>query len=237
MRMGNEDLGDHVGVIFEELRVLLQVFCNGVYIHSLFSSFGLLAIYIARSACGGGVSHRPSNTFVAAPFIDTERSSPSQMIVRTPPLVATCTFESSKPRRTPATTAAHAPVPHAGVSPAPRSHTRSRMLARSTTCMYPAFTRCGKRGCRSINGPCVAAVRVEDPIAKVGVRRDRRLDDEHLIAARAEAPIGKHANLRRRQCERRARRIDDDEVVAQSLHFREAKRRHERSPITLHIET
>src|SRR5207302_9996943 len=35
------------------------------------------------------------------------------------------------------------------------------------------------------------AVRVEDPIAKVGVRRDRRLDDEHLIAARAEAPIGK----------------------------------------------
>src|SRR2546430_12537908 len=67
MRMGNEDFGDHVGVIFEELRVLLQVFCNGVYIHSLFSSFGLLAIYIARSACGGGVSPKPSNTFVAAP--------------------------------------------------------------------------------------------------------------------------------------------------------------------------
>src|SRR5947207_8216481 len=155
MRMRNEDFGDHIGVILEELRVLLQVFCNGVYIHSLFSSSGFLAIYIAPSACGGGVSHPPSNTFVAAPFIDTERSSPSQVIVRTPPLVATRTFESSKQRRTPATTAAQAPVPHAGVSPAPRSHTRKRMLARSTTCMYPAFTRSGKRGWCSIDGPCI----------------------------------------------------------------------------------
>ena len=34
-----------------------------------------------------------------------------------------------------ATAAAHAPVPHASVSPAPRSHTRRRMVSRSTTCM------------------------------------------------------------------------------------------------------
>src|SRR5205814_1821185 len=155
MRVRDEDFGDHVGVIFEELRVVLQIFCNGVYIHSLFSSFGFSAIDIAPSAYGGGVSHTPSNTLVAAPFIDTGRSSPSQLIVSVPPRVATCTFDSSKPRRTPATTAAHAPVPHASVSPAPRSHTRNRMLARPTTCMYPAFTRCGKRGCCSINGPCV----------------------------------------------------------------------------------
>ena len=56
----------------------------------------------------------------------------------------------------PATTAAQAPVPQASVSPAPRSYTRSRMPERSTTCMKPAFTRCGKRGWCSISGPCSA---------------------------------------------------------------------------------
>ncbi len=53
----------------------------------------------------------------------------------------------------PAATAAQAPVPQARVSPVPRSYTRRRTWPRLMTCMKPAFTRCGKRTCRSISGP------------------------------------------------------------------------------------
>ena len=56
----------------------------------------------------------------------------------------------------PATTAAQAPVPQASVSPAPRSNTRRRMRARSTTCTNPALTRRGNRACRSISAPSSA---------------------------------------------------------------------------------
>ena len=72
MRMRNEDFRDHVRIIFEELRILLQIFGNRVYIHSLLSS-RVLWHYASPSACGGGGSHAPSNTFVAAPFIVTGR--------------------------------------------------------------------------------------------------------------------------------------------------------------------
>ncbi|MCY1536039.1 hypothetical protein D9M68_714760 [compost metagenome] len=63
----------------------------------------------------------PSNTVVAGPVMRTGSAPPSQAMVRSPPWVCTLTGESSRPRRMPATTAAHAPVPQARVSPAPRS--------------------------------------------------------------------------------------------------------------------
>ncbi len=65
--------------------------------------------------------HSPSNTVRAGPFIDTGAPSPAHAIVSAPPRVTTRTRSSSNPRRRPATTAAQAPVPHASVSPAPRS--------------------------------------------------------------------------------------------------------------------
>jgi hypothetical protein len=52
------------------------------------------------------------------------------------------------------------------------------------------------------------------------------LDDQNLIAADAESPIGERTDLRSRQRERRLGRIDDDEVVAESLHLGEFERRH-----------
>ena len=79
----------------------------------------------------------------------------------------------------------------------------------------------------------LAAVGVENAIAEVGIRRCRRLDDEHLIATDAEAAIGERADLRRRQRERLSRRVYDDEVVAEPLHFGEAQRRHDGAAYTL----
>src|SRR6185295_4268000 len=120
VRMRHVDLGKQIGVLLEESYMLLQIvgdrFLVGFVRHS--------------STC-----HSPSNTVCAGPVISTGPPAPSQRIVSSPPRVRTRTVGSSRSRRIPATTAAQAPVPHAKVSPAPRSHTRRRMLARSTTCM------------------------------------------------------------------------------------------------------
>ncbi len=69
----------------------------------------------------------------------------------------------------------------------------------------------------------LAAIGVEYPVAEIGIFASR-LDDEHLVASDAEAPVGEQPDLRGRQYERRARGVDDDEVVAEPLHFREAQR-------------
>src|SRR5262249_46873819 len=134
VRMGNEDLGDDVRELLEEARVVLQVHRDVVCVHPLQSPFwfGFVHVVLIQAA---GISHSPSNTVVAGPVIATGVPEPCQQIVSHPPRVSTRTLESSKPRRMPVTTAAHAPVPHDNVSPAPRSHTRNRMVARSTTCM------------------------------------------------------------------------------------------------------
>src|SRR5208282_6480084 len=148
VRMRHEDLGEQIRVLLEEARVLLQIVGDRARIH--------LTIPVHGHHCSGTL-HSPSNTVCAGPVIITGAASPPQAIVNVPPRVATRTGESSRSRRIPATTAAQAPVPHESVSPAPRSHTRKRMLARSTTCMKPALTPRGKRACVSIRGPCVAS--------------------------------------------------------------------------------
>jgi hypothetical protein len=68
----------------------------------------------------------------------------------------------------------------------------------------------------------VAAAAVEDAIAEVGAGARRRLDDEDLVGADAEAPVGDALELRAVERERLLRRVDDDEVVAGSLHLGEA---------------
>jgi len=62
-----------------------------------------------------------------------------------------------------------------------------------------------------------AAVGIEDAITEIGVWRLGTLDDEHLVAADAEAAIGERADLRRIERERRPRPVDDD--APSSDHF------------------
>src|SRR5690606_3459361 len=69
-----------------------------------------------------------------------------------------------------------------------------------------------------------AAVGVEDAVAEVGLAPARALDDEQLVAADAEMPVGHARDLLRAETEGLARRIDDDEVVARALHLGEAHR-------------
>ena len=76
----------------------------------------------------------------------------------------------------------------------------------------------------------LAAVGVEDPVAKVDVGARRPLDDEHLVAAHAKAAVGERADLARGEGERLDGRVDDDEVVAEPVHLRERERRHGFAP-------
>ena len=69
----------------------------------------------------------------------------------------------------------------------------------------------------------LAAVGVEDAVAEVRVTL-RALDDEHLVAAHAEAAVGQRANRVRRQVDTLAHAVDDDEIVAQPLHLGELER-------------
>ena len=80
---------------------------------------------------------------------------------------------SHRPASEAATSVAHAPVPHASVSPTPRSQTRSRIVA---VRRRPARTRrsscSGNAGCVSMSGPTVstgAVVHVVDPDDRVRV--------------------------------------------------------------------
>ncbi len=75
----------------------------------------------------------------------------------------------------------------------------------------------------------LAAVRVEDAVAEICVPL-RRLDHQDLVAADAEAPVSEAADIGGSERERRARCVDDDEIVAQSLHLGEPQRSHREGP-------
>src|SRR5690606_36451630 len=70
-------------------------------------------------------SRCPLKLCCAGPVIKTWASS-FQTTRSGPPSIMTSAARSARPRRTAATRAAHAPLPHAAVRPAPRSHTRAR---------------------------------------------------------------------------------------------------------------
>ena len=67
----------------------------------------------------------------------------------------------------------------------------------------------------------VAGGAVEDAVAEVDARCAGRLDDQDLVAADAEAPVAEPAQLRCIERQRRARRVEHDEVVARALHLGE----------------
>ena len=73
----------------------------------------------------------------------------------------------------------------------------------------------------------LAAVGVEDPVAEVDVARGGALDDEHLVAADAEAPVGERANLRRRRASTRWRTPSTTtKSLPRPVHLGELERRH-----------
>jgi hypothetical protein len=65
----------------------------------------------------------------------------------------------------------------------------------------------------------LAAIGVEDAVIKIHRAGARRFDEQYLITAHTEAPIGEHAHLSHTERNRSGRGIDDDKVVAQSVHF------------------
>src|SRR5260363_124925 len=93
----------------------------------------------------------PSKTVTAGP--DNCTCAPIHATLSAPPRIRTVTGESARPRRMAITAAAHAPEPHASVSPAPRSWTRNLSSEREMICIKPALTRLAKRGCASSAAP------------------------------------------------------------------------------------
>ena len=69
----------------------------------------------------------------------------------------------------------------------------------------------------------LAAVSVEDAVAKVHVRAIGRLDQEDLVGTDAQAPVGQMPQLRRRQVDALAHPVEHDEVVAGTLHLGKAQ--------------
>ena len=65
-----------------------------------------------------------------------------------------------------------------------------------------------------------AAIGIEDPHEGIRAVR-RRLDHDHLIAADAEAAVGDGARGRRVERKRLFSRVEDDEIVAEPVHFQE----------------
>ena len=102
-------------------------------------------------------SASPVNASAAAPVIYTVSSA--QRTVRSPPRRRTVMSASlsAKPFSTAATAAAQAPVPHAHVSPLPRSQTRIFISFFPNTFTNSVFVRSGKIGAFSNSGPIFSA--------------------------------------------------------------------------------
>src|SRR6185369_12852848 len=71
--------------------------------------------------------------------------------------------------------------------------------------------------------PDLAAVGIENPVAEVDVGTRRRFDDQHLVAADAEAPVGERAQLRGVEIDVLRNAVEHDEIVAEAVHLGEAQ--------------
>ena len=83
----------------------------------------------------------------------------------------------------------------------------------------------------------LAAVTVENAVAKVDSRARRSFDDQDLVATDAETTIGEASQLGRAQIDALSDAVEHDEVIAQALHLGElesmAHRRPPRSSATV----
>ena len=100
------------------------------------------------------------------------------------------------------------------------SHARARVLSRQALVAHEAH-----EAARAVAALLdLAAVAVEDAVAEIDARARRcGSTDQHLVGADAEAAVGQAPHLRRASSvERRARRVEHDEVVAGALHLGES---------------
>ena len=66
-----------------------------------------------------------------------------------------------------------------------------------------------------------SAIRIKNPVAKVGIGTGGFFDQQNLVATYAEVTVGNMAQLRGRQIDLLIDRVEDDEIIAQSMHFGE----------------
>src|SRR5260363_398211 len=134
--------GEQFSMSLKKFRVRQQIVRDLSLVHTHF--------WWAKEA-SDGMEISPSKTVTAGP--DNCTCAPIHATLSAPPRIRTVTGESARPRRMAITAAAHAPEPHASVSPAPRSWTRNLSSEREMICIKPALTRLAKRGCASSAAP------------------------------------------------------------------------------------
>ena len=117
-------------VPLEEIRIVLQITGDGLFFRSPPAArprASRVVIYsCSRVSCRSPCSMHlqldaPSNDTSAGPVSQMCSPGPGQFTRNSPPRTRTWTSASSLPCRRPTATAAQAPVPHASVSPVPRS--------------------------------------------------------------------------------------------------------------------
>mmetsp|Transcript_32944 Transcript_32944/g.65635 ORF Transcript_32944/g.65635 Transcript_32944/m.65635 type:complete len:222 (+) Transcript_32944:319-984(+) len=107
-----------------------------------------------------GWEYEPANTACAGPVMKSRPSDSRHSISRSPPGSVTTHVRSEVfPARMAATTSAHAPVPHARVAPAPRSHTFITKWVGVRTSTNSVLTFAGNAGWASKAGPTAAKSR------------------------------------------------------------------------------
>src|SRR5690606_38169760 len=110
MRVRHVQVGEQIGVLFEEVRAGAEVFGDSLGGQRVLSHVLVDSLKVAVRA---SMSTWPLKTVAAGPRM--RRRPSSQSMCSVPPCVSTRTGFASRPRRMPATAAAQAPVPQARV--------------------------------------------------------------------------------------------------------------------------
>src|SRR5512137_1597990 len=142
------DACQHGTVAFEKIGVRDEEVRNLVF-GQLRGGFGTADRFVHLEDSGDSApvtATWPSKAVSAGPVSQIGSPGPGQRTISRPPGTSTFTSSASGPCRRPTATAAQAPVPHAWVSPTPRSNTRSLTLSGVTISRKPTFTRRGNRG-------------------------------------------------------------------------------------------
>ena len=169
----------------------------------------------------------PSKLSVAGPVMITWPSS-RQAMSSVPPSSSTAARRSVSPRRWAATSAAQAPVPHARVIPAPRSHTRSRIVL--ATADFRNTDICAFRKER-VMFECRPERREIDGVDVIHKKGRVRVADARADRLRQRTrcqvdPIGVHGARQRDLVPSRPRRshIDRKRPVGPRLRFEQTRR-------------
>ena len=69
----------------------------------------------------------------------------------------------------------------------------------------------------------LAAIGIENAVTEIDIGARRALDDQHLVAADTEAPVGQTPHLLGGQRHALVDGVDHDEVIAEAVHFGETQ--------------